>query len=157
MQGNLKNILIEIFYILLAALLAYFSGPQFYEKVVAHDALNFTISPLKLPLLVNILTVLCFLLFYFIINFIRTWKSKFHLTYANWASLISGTILIFTLSIIAFDLNNTKNESWTVYPPLSQLPKTPMAFTPPLTNMFLNSALVIQIVIALALVLLLYS
>jgi heme/copper-type cytochrome/quinol oxidase subunit 1 len=97
--------------------------------------------------------LLMFFLVTFIVYFTNGFRNSFKRTLSNWILIVTGLILIITLTFIIEIFSQFFTGGWTLYPPLSALApdKVPEFTQDPVTKFITNLLPIVQVVVLLML------
>lgn len=94
----------------------------------------------------------------FITFFIRTFKNRYAVKWANWIMVISGGIHIFLLTALIRVLSQVALGGFTIYPPLSGLEEKSIQYTSePLVTSMTNFLISIQLLVLVLLLSAIYQ
>jgi heme/copper-type cytochrome/quinol oxidase subunit 1 len=94
-----------------------------------------------------------FLLVTFIVYFTKSFRNSFKRTLSNWILVVTGLILVITLTFLIEIFSQFFTGGWTLYPPLSALgpDKVPELTQDPIAKFITNLLSVVQVVVLLML------
>jgi heme/copper-type cytochrome/quinol oxidase subunit 1 len=146
MQKIIRQILNEAFWFTLALILTIFLAFVLFEQSLLKSSLDIHLHDTYFVIASWHLLTPLFLAVTFILFFIRAFKNRFNVSFANWVLLISGLTLIISLAFLVKTFSLFASGGWTLYPPLSGLgsEKPSELGVDPLTNLMANFLIVIQ-------------
>jgi heme/copper-type cytochrome/quinol oxidase subunit 1 len=153
--NNNKSLVTEIKWLALCILITLLLSIFCLKWNLKHNEiiLHFHDTYFVLPALYIIISV--FLLFSFLVYFIRLVRNRFNKNTPIVITLIDGLLLIIILAFTMKNLyvDNLAISGWTAYPPLSSLGESNLKFNlDPTVNVLNNILLALQIIVTISLV-----
>lgn len=154
MPKQIKIVLIEIIWLIIALILSILTGVWLFGSVFKETVdIHFYDSVFVVPPILVLLPF--FILFVFLIFFFKELRNKFSKLLPNIVILIAGLFLIYLVHYVGkeFVRLSYMSRSWTVYPPLSGLGQEDdeSYVEDKFLDGFLNTLTLAQILITLAL------
>src|SRR5690349_9257365 len=121
MQKLTRQILKEALWLTLSLVLSVLLSLFLFGKTFLSGDLDLHIHDTYFVIPSWLILTPLFLFVAFIFYFIRTFKNKFNTKLPNWVLVISGIILLISLTILIKTFPQFSIRGWSVYPPLSAL------------------------------------